>query len=511
MGKSTEKSFSNVVSINPYNNSYVKNISNFLTYNNSAKHEKEQDSISYINTKEFISVQIEVSKHIHDEDLYDAITNKVYDELALDQAVAYKIEYIEVRDALYHETRKFNVFVVDPEVLASRFKISTNKIKYVDTIIPAPLLIKSLYTRQIIETGGTHAFVYFQETSAFLTIYDEKEYVFSKTLEYSFEQMHEKFCELYGEKIEYDDFIEFFTTQDLKTSNSIYKEFFIKLYKEIFAHVNDILTYVKRSYEIKKIDQLFIGTQIHIDSKLDEIAEVELNIKCSPFEFDYGFESDQINIDQLHSLMHLYTISQNDQKYVCNFILNHRPPKFTQRYSGKLILVATAALILSLIYPVTYWYLSYMQSLQKEILSKEYTQIHMKRVTTEATIENKKVELEKHTKLLVQEEKNFKEKKATLVKIHDVKVNYLMKAKIISTLTKDLNKFNVGMESLSYNQSKDSNLFTLNLVSSQAIKITKLISHLTKIYDGKYNFSIKKIYFDKNENKYLGELKVKVL
>lgn len=511
MGENTEKPFSSVVSINPYNNSYAKSISSFLTYDDSVEYEKEQNSISYINTKEFISAQIEISKNIPDEDLYDAITNKAYDELALDQAVSYKIEYIEVYDVLDDENKKFNVFIVDPEVLNSRFEVSTNKIKYIDTIIPVPLLIKPLYTREIIETSGAHVFIYFQKTNAFITVYNEKDYIFSKSLEYSFEQIHEEFSELYGERIEYDEFIKFLNTEDLKNSNSAYKEFLIKLYKDIFANINDILTYIKRAYEIKKIDQLFIGTQIYVESKLNEIAEVELNIKSSLFEFDYGFDSNEEYIDQLHSLMHLYTILPNDQKYVCNFTLYQRPLKFAQRYSGKLILVAAAALILSLIYPVTYWSLSYMQSFQKELLSKEYNQLHIKKVTTEATIKNRKAELEKNTKLLGEEEKNFKEKKATLVKIHDVKVNYLMKAKILSTLTKDLNRFNVGMESLSYDQSKDSNIFTLNLVSPQSIKITRLISHLTKVYDGKYNFSIKKIYFDKNEKKYLSELKVKVL
>ena len=232
--------------------------------------------------------------------------------------------------------KKFNVFVVDPEVLKSRFELSTNKIKYIDTIIPATLLLKSLYTREIIETDGTHVFIYFQKSNSFITIYNEQEYLFSKTLEYSFKQMHEDFCQLYGEKIEYDEFMDFFTTENLKNSNSVYKEFLIKLYKDIFSNINEILTYVKRAYEINNIDKLFIGTQVHIESKLHEIAEVELNIKSSLFEFDYGFESTDTYIDQLHSLMNLYSILPNEEKYICNFTAYKRPPKFIQRDSGNL-------------------------------------------------------------------------------------------------------------------------------------------------------------------------------
>ena len=511
MGENTEKSFSSVVSINPYNNTYAKSISSFLTYDDSVEYEKEQSSISYVNTKEFINVQIEISKNIPEEDLYDAITNKAYDELALDQAVSYKIEYVEIYNHLDDENRKFNLFVVDPEVLEKRYERATEKIKYIDTIIPAPLLIRSLYTREIIETVGAHVFVYLQKTSAFISIYDEKEYIFSKTLEFSFEQMHEQFCELYGERIEYDEFIQYFTTEDLKNSNSIYKEYFIKLYKEIFSDINDILTYVKRAYDIKKLDQIFIGTQIHIESKLYEIAEVELNIKCSPFDFDYGFESTDAYIDQLHSLMHLYTILPSDQKYICNFTNFLRPPRFIQRASGRLILVAAASLILAFTYPVTYWSLSYAQSLQKDILTKDYSQLHIKKVTTEASMKNRKADIEKASKLLLQEETNYKDKRGTLIKIHDVKVNYLMKSKILTSLSRDLNRYKVGLESLEYNQVKDSKEFTLNLVSSKGIRITKLISYLTNIHEGKYTFSIEKIQFDENEKKYLSELKVKIL
>lgn len=511
MVENTEKTFSSVISINPYNDSHVKGVSSFLAYDDVLEYNKEQYSISYLNTKEFINAYVYISKNIPDEDLYDAISNKAYDELALDQAVSFKIEYIEIFDALDDENRKFNVFVVDPKNIESRFKESSNKIKYIDNIIPAPLLLKSLYSRDIINTSGAHAFIYFQKTGAFITIYNEKEFVFSKTLEYSFIQMHEKFCELYGERIEYEDFVEFITTEDLKTSNSPYKEYIIELYKELFANINDILTYVKRAYEIQQIDQVYIGTQIHILSKADEIAEFELNLKCSLFEFDYGFESSDEYIDQLHSLMHLYAILPNDQKYICNFTEYKRPPKFISRDSGRLILVAAAALFLAFIYPVTYWSLSYAQSLQKDLLSKEYNQIHIKKVTTEATIKNRNAEKEKILKLLAQEEKNYIDKKGTLTKIHDVKVNYLMKAKLLTTLTKDLNRYRVGLESLEFNHEDNSNLFSLNLVSTKSIRITKLLAYLTKVHEGKFNFSLEKIYFDKNEKKYLSELKVEVL
>lgn len=512
MGDNTQQSFSNVVSVNPYNDTYVNGISSFLKYDNKVSFAKNQYSISYISTKNFISAQISVSKNIPEEDLYDAINTKAYDDLALDQAVLYQIQHIELYNPLDGENRTFNVFVVDPTTIEEIFKNTISKIKYIDTIIPAPLLFKSLYSKDLITSSDAHAFIYFQSDNAFITVYNDKKYIFSKTLDYSFIQLHEKFCELYGEKIEYDEFINFLQNEDLKTSISPYKEYVIKLYKDIFSNINDILTYVKRAYDLKKIDHIYVGTQISIATKLDEISEFELHIKSSCFDFDYGFESAENEyIDQLHSLMHLYSILPDEDKYICNFTPYKRPPKFIQRDSGKLILVAVASLILGFAYPVSYWVATYAQSLQIKSLTDKYSILHNTKITREATIKNRNADKDKYTKLLEQEEDEFNSKKETLVKIHDVKVNYLMKAKILTTLTKDLNRYKVRLESLSFSEIDKKNVFELDLVAYKDIRITKLVKYLTKIHEDKINFSLEKIAYDKENKKYFSTLKVEVL
>ncbi|MDD3506560.1 MAG: hypothetical protein PHX65_08455 [Sulfurimonas sp.] len=87
MSKKEQHSFSSVLSINPYKGTYVNAVSNFLNETTSAAYSKKQYVISYLNTKNFINSHIAVSKHIPKEDLYDAIYNKAYDELGLDQAI----------------------------------------------------------------------------------------------------------------------------------------------------------------------------------------------------------------------------------------------------------------------------------------------------------------------------------------------------------------------------------------------------------------------------------------
>ncbi len=511
MSKKTEHTFSSVISVNPYKDTYLKGVSSFLSQTSSPEYNKEQYAISYLNSKSFINSIIAITKNIPQEDLHDAITNKIYDELALDQAVSYKVEFIEIFNSLDEDNRTFHVFILDPLEIDETFSKVVDKIKYIDVVIPSSLLLRSLYEKEIIETSDAHCFIYFQENDAFITIYNEKEFLYTKSINYSFLQMHERFCELYGEQIEFVSFMEFFTTHNLRDTNSNYKEYLIKLYKEIFANINDILTYVKRAFELEKIGHIYIGSQIATITKLDEMSEVELGIKSSNFEFDYGFESDGAYIDQLHALMHIYTTLLPEEKYDCNFTTFHRPPKFMQRESGKLILLSVASLVLAFIYPVTYWVLTYAQTLQYDLLSVDYKELHNIKITREATIKNKEADKTKVLALLNQEKKEYSEKKATLIKIHDVKVNYPMKAKLISELTKNLNKFNIQVDSISYNEDEKIKTFTLNLLSKKDKKITQMLEYLTTMYEGKFNFLLERIQFKEDSKKYFSELKVIIL
>ena len=512
MSTNTQHSFSSVISVNPYKNTYVSGVSSFLNENNSASFSKEQFAISYLNTKDFISAQIEISKNIPEEDLPDAISNKAYDELALDQAIEYHIQYIEIFNNFDEENRHFHVFIADPIEIAQTFENVVDTIKYIDVIIPAPLLIKSLYSKEIIDTSGVHCFLYIQENDAFIAVYSEREFIYTKSIKYSLIDMHERFCELYGERIDYDSFINFYANHSLKETHSDYKEYFIKLYKDLFANVNDILTYIKRAFEIENFEHVYVGSQLDTVTKLDEMLEVELNIKTSEFDFNYGYENDADHyIDQLHVLMHLYTTVPEDERYQCNFSTYNRPPAFLKRQSGKLISLAIVSLIVSFAYPVTYWSLNYAQSLQKDILQQQYREIHNTKITREATIKNKEADKSKYLKLINNEEKEFANKKNTLTSIHRVKVDYPMKAKLISILTKDLNRYNVKMESILYAEKDNIKTFTLNLASKKDRRITKFIEYMTAKYDGKFKFSLEKIKYEEDYKVYKAQLKVVIL
>ena len=512
MSKSEQQPFASVLSVNPYKETYYEGVSNFITPASSPEYSKDQLVVSYLHTKDFITAQIEISKNIPEEDLYDALSNKAYDELALDQAVEYKIQYIETFNNLDEDNRHFHVFIVDPLDLTNTFSGIAERVKYIDSITPVPLLLKGLYAKEIVDTAGVHCYVYLQENDAFLTIYSEKEFLYTKSIKYSFIDMHERFCELYGERIDYDDFLNFFTNESLKESQSEYKSYIIKLYKELFANINDILTYIKRAFEIEKIDQVYIGTQIQSVTQLDEMLEAELHIKTSSFDFDYGLENKDTYVDQLHALLYLNAHLTSDDKYNCNFTIYKRPPRFIHRDSGRLIIITIAALALAFAYPITYWVLTYAQELQKNLLENEYKSVHNTKVTREATIKNRIAEKEKSQKLLAKEKTEYAEKKHTLMKIHEVKVNYPMKAALLATINTELVKYGVKTTHSSYKENKErGKVLSIKLVSRKDRQITKLLEYLTKKYEGKYTFELEKIRYDETTRRYLSEMRVKLL
>ncbi len=126
---------------------------------------------------------------------------------------------------------------------------------------------------------------------------------------------------------------------------------------------------------------------------------------------------------------------QAEERYECNFTVFHRPPPFAKRESGKLILITAASLAGALLYPGVYWGLSYVEEFHHAVLSKEYAQVHIEKTEREAIINLKNANKNAAQVLLDEEKTAYKQKQDTLVQVHEKKVDYPMKAKIISDFT----------------------------------------------------------------------------
>ncbi|MFZ3052687.1 MAG: hypothetical protein WA099_04700 [Sulfuricurvum sp.] len=510
---SIQHTFSTILSANPYRKDFYLSTLNSITDIASPSFSKEQYAISFLNTKGFISALVGISKNVPDDDIYDALENKVYEELALDMAVEYQIQYVEAVNHISDSERFFHIFVVDPLLLTQEFASIVDDIKYIDQIVPVALLLKSLYVKNFIESNGAHGFIYFQENDAFFAVYNEQEFIYTKSLKYSLKQMHERFCELLGEPIELISFQTILATQGLNVNNPEYQKNLLKLFGEIFLHVNDVITYSKRAFEIKQFESIYIGASVGEINGLDEYAQTYLGLKVQPFNFDFGFNTQEKNVDQIHQLMHLYARLESNERYECNFTIFHRPPPFAKRDSGKLILVTAAALAAALLYPGTYWGLSYVEEFHYALMNQEYEQVHIDKTTREATVNLKLATKATAQGLLDEQKASYKQKQDTLSQVHDKKVNYPMKAKIVADFSRSFNQYRVKLNSLGYSEivneenNTSSKTFSFILNAKNTQDITALLKHLTATKKDTYDFDLKLISYDGNNTGYLSELK----
>lgn len=515
MKKKEQSSFTSTLSLDIDSGSFASTSGGMLSTLASASYDKSQYVISALSSKYFINSYISISKNIPEIDLYDAIYSKAYDELGLDQAIAYEIRFIEIFDRLDESNRNFYLFIVDPEDIKEIYTPLISEIKYIDTIVPQSLLYKSLYNLDVISSRGIECFIYFQRDDATITIYKDTDLIYTKSINFSLTEMYENFCETYGESISYEEFTSFLINENLKTTQSPFKLDMLKVYKDLFSNINDILAYAKRALDIEKINYLYIDANIPFASKLNEIAEIELGVKASAFDFNYGFSGSTSYITPVHHMLHLWGVSQKHREDL-NFSIFHRPPKFRQRSSGKAILLVAASLIIALLYPVLYFSLNYAQTMHLAMLENEYSDVHSSKIARESILKVKEDELKQTNELLAAQQHEYSQKQGTLLKIKEVKVNYPNKSTLLSTLTQDLNKFNIKVEAISYTQeeqdtTKWSKDFELDLVSSSDKKITSLIEHLTKTYEDRFSFLAESIKFDEESKLYFSQLKVSML
>ena len=268
-----------------------------------------------------------------------------------------------------------------------------------------------------------------------------------------------------------------------------------------------MLTYAKRAFELDTIDQIYIGSQIGSIAGLDEYSQTYLGLISKSFDFDYGFETNGEYVDQIHQMMHLYTMTDSEERYECNFSLYPRPPKFMQRASGKLIAISGIALVVAFSYPVMFWSLTFAEELNKSLLETEYNEIHSVKTTREATINLKTVEKTAVSKLVEAQQSELDRQMNTLTKIHAVKVNYPMKAKLTTEFSGYMNKFKVRLQSLAYHESKNFKGFTFSMISRSDKDITRLLEYLTSQKTTRFNFILEEIAYDEDKKYYISEMK----
>lgn len=504
LSEKSQSSVKNIMTVNAYADKYYlyKNDGfqslNKLTYNTS------NFIVSYLSNKDMINTTVYISKSIPEEDIADILDIKAYEELGLDQASDYIISSIEVDNA--GEEREFHIFVAEPDVLNELYLPIKHQTKYLDLVMPAPLLYKALYRKEILDDNGTHCFIYFTKQDAFVTLYKNGEFLYSKSIEYSLEQIYDKFCEIVGEKVDESEFFSILESEGLKTSNHEYQQHFIKIFGEIFITINDIIIYAKRAFHLDNINQMFIGSVQGPIIGLDEYSQNYLGLQSSDLNFNYNINNDEWYTDQLQYLMLLSAFDyMEDEDSIVNLTMFPRAPSFVNRASGQFIIATFAAISIGLAYPLVYLVGSYVNDAKIYALTLQNNKLQAESEKYKKILGIKKKEIEVLDQKISKLTTRYQAKTKTLTSIYDKKVNYRLKSEIFHQIAEELTKFDVNVDML-YSQN---DTLMASLVSSSDRKITELIKYISEThFDEIDQIDIKLIEKDKENNYYKGLLKV---
>ena len=489
-----------IVSIDPVNNTYYKFQNKKIYKIDKLDFNKKNFIVSTLDTKDFISANIEINIEILDEDLQNAIELKTYEDLGLDQNIVYLIRFKEILDHKSKKNRHFNLFVTEPSTIEDIFKSTKEQVKFIDAIYPKPYLIQNIYEKNILDSFGVHGFLYFQREDAFVALFKNGNYLYSKSIKYSLDNLYEQYCKTYR-KIDEETFFKTILKDEAWDLE--------EQLREMFLHINDILIYAKRAYKIDSIDLFFVGSTFGKIEGLNKHINNYLRLNPSNFDFDYGIEkSVDSYIDQFHYLSYIEAQKSIEGTSTApNFTLFFRPPPFIMRRSGKFLITLSVSVLLILSIPIyNYIYDSFIKA-DIQLLQNETNKV----IKLSNAIRSEINKLEKNRKSIkskIEIEKNLLEKKRNIFQaVYQKKVNYLMKAKTIAELGNDMNKFGVYVTKITNNN----NQFVLSLYAPSEKNITNFIKYLAKNYNQIFYTDIEKIYKDKKSGIYRGDLKVKLL
>ena len=192
------KKYKNIITINPYDDVYYEFKNDKLKQSKTLTYNDKNFIISYVTNKDMIIASLDVGEGIDEDELEETLHMQAYEELGLDEELEYTIKYEKQESEEYSTV--YNLFITETDILEEKFFPLVEETKYIDLLIPAPLLYKTLYANNVLESQNAHCYIYFTMNDAFVTIYKDGAFIYSKSVEFSLTQIYEKYCALIGEK-----------------------------------------------------------------------------------------------------------------------------------------------------------------------------------------------------------------------------------------------------------------------------------------------------------------------
>lgn len=345
---------------------------------------KDTEIISFIPLEDMIAETLDINKFLEGSDLYDAIELKLFDELALEPSLEYKICYAALPDNEESpETKKYNTYIATYQAIKQRLAGIGDK--YTDFVFAPQTVIKTLFTKNFLSDSSTFAFIYLYNDSAFLCVYQNGRFTYSKSIRGSIRILTERFSEILGERIDIEDFIKIIVNADFRAKKPEYEVGFKSILSEFFTAISDVLVHAKRINQISGYEAIYIGTEHGNIADITTIAKEYFETPFRDFDFNLGLKTEGF-ADMLSKLMIFAYLHDINEYEHLNFSIFMRPPPLFKRPAGKFMGISTVALLVSFVYPLyNYTLASAYYGYQIKTLNSEFSALQ----TEKAGLENK--------------------------------------------------------------------------------------------------------------------------
>ena len=497
-----------IITVDIYDNSSYKLINGKFTVLSKLKRVNKDVVISYVANRDLIIELIELSSHLPQDSINDIIEDKVYEELRLDPAIEYGI--YPVKTALHSDESKYQVIIADKNSLKETFAPIAKKIKYIDYIIPAPLLYKVIYQNRKLSTNGTDMFIYFGEYDSFITFYHKGEFLYSKSIKFSLKQMYDRFCQLAQEvPLSKDEFRDLLQNGVLKNEETPYRDLFITIINECFLNINDILIYTKRAYEIDKIRNAFVGFSWGYMTGIESYVTNYLNLEGKAISSIYSKDDPKVAIDPIDALMAMTCVELEDGTLTLpNLTPYSKPLPITKRPAGKMISLFFVTILLGLS-PSIYDYAvgATIQAKNAILSDKEAT---LTKIANEykAKLKKEREELKALNSAIDKTSKLYLNKKGELTNVYNKKFKYQLRSEQLALITDVLKKYSIKSRFIKIDDTE----YNIEVESKDDKEITAFIKDLVKHFDKTISsVDIKDIVYTPKEQLYKGVLRVEFM
>ena len=282
-----------------------------------------------------LNITFKLPKTIEKDMLEVEAEQYIFTEGSLDYSKEYKINYFFKE---YDEYINVEAFVVATDILKTEYEKYLKVYKYIDFISAKPFVFKSYY--DITNTAPKNdVFIYFDEDEAFLSCFENGEFVFVKSITKL--SILAKQLNLSIEEIK-----SILTTKGLNKNNYEDKNVFSIVeyfFSQFFMKVSNLINYAISYYRLSKINRIFFYSSFEIKNLYDSFVNFW---DLSGIEFKkYEIPTDYDAFDYTATVYNSKHYQQENE----NFSVFPKPIPFYKTKTGVLVFLIFISLAFILI------------------------------------------------------------------------------------------------------------------------------------------------------------------